>query len=310
MKRLLSLIAAMLIFALLLVPFVTASASSDEDGVSDETVTASAEEFDYSSFTPIIKSITDGAGKSTKAYSSGFGCGFGGLTLFVNHVYNLNFDYTVTQGDDEAPVPELKITGCDTEIKDRYISVQGGTVTVNAGNEPFSFTVIVMQNGEETENRLAVSVAKFKVEFTDLLLATLGFYALYTAISGRGSMFRNDFIKEGKEQSYKKTIRVFAVIIAVGMLAGAAVSIFCVGNDKLVWLRYLLFGIAIASLIASMIYSSRMTDKEKRAKAMVHGGSNTGSSAAAFEFDDDEPTLDDVLAKLDGEKNESEGENK
>ena len=54
----------------------------------------------------------------------------------------------------------------------------------------------------------------------------------------------------------------------------------------------------------------KLLHKEKKAKAYANGRtSGSTSSAAAFEFDDDEPTLDDVLAKIEADS-ASEGESK
>ncbi|MBQ1893242.1 MAG: hypothetical protein II155_03970, partial [Clostridia bacterium] len=74
--------------------------------------------------------------------------------------------------------------------------------------------------------------------------------------------------------------------------------------------RYVLFGIGLAALIAAMILNTVFTDKEKKQKAQATAltGGNT-SSAAAFEFDENEPTVDEVLAEIEKKKNEPKSEN-
>ena len=319
MKRFLTLTAALLICLMAFVPCVTAFAtdegsSGDISGDGEMTITSSQDDLtvgaspaqiDYSQYT-LNPSITDGEGKATRSYSTGLGCGAGGLTLFTNHQYIINFDYSPKEN---APVAELVIEDCDPEMQAKYVNVDGGSVHINTGDEPFSMTIVLLQNGEPTGTRLPLKVSKYKVDLTDVLIAAIGVYALITAITGKGNMFRNDFIKEGKEEQYKKLVRIASAVIAIAMLGVAAISIFGVSNDSLNWVKYTLFGIGLAALIATFVISGRFTDKEKRAKAVAGGPAPMHNSSAAFEFDDDEPTLDDVLAKIDSEKAENNDNN-
>ena len=291
MKRIISVFALLLMCALVLVP-VFALAESDT------TTTGADGKIDYSQFSPAY-SITDGDGNNTKAYSLGAGCGMGGITLFTDHDYKINFTYASNDDSVEPPVADIEILNCDPAMQEKYLSIENGSVRVKAGNEPFGFTLALKQNGEVTNNALSFNVSKFKVDLTDILLLGIGVYALVTAITGTGAMYRNEFVKDGMEDKFKKTVRIAALIVGICMIGVALLSIFCSGNESLSWLKYVLFGIAVATLIGSLILTSRMIDKDKRTKAQATA--RTGgptNSAAAFEFDDDEPTIDDVLANM------------
>lgn len=299
MKRIFGAAALLLVCLMLLVPVTLAFAEGSD--------TATTGSIDYSKFTPSYN-ITDGDGNATKSYSLGLGCGMGGITLFTDRDYMINFAYAANDSNaGEPPVPELELSASDPAALEKYLSVENGSVRVKAGSEPYSFNVAIKQNGEVTNMALNFNVAKYKLDFTDILLVAIGVYAIASAITGTGALFRNEFIKDGMEDKFKKTVRIAALIVGLCMIGVALLSIFGVRNDGLSWLKYVLFGIAMVTLIGSFVLTSRMTDKEKRAKAQATA--RTGgptNSAAAFEFDENEPTIDDVLANIN--KNDPDNE--
>lgn len=315
MKKLFFLFAALLICMLLIVPLGAAFAEGDtaDDGemhilsaedTSAETATTGA--IDYSGVTMRSPVMRDENGKITNNYSTGLSCGASGVTLFTDHYYDLSFVYAnKTDNSDSSIVPEIEIRDCPAEALNKYVRVNGGTVTIDRSPEPFSFTIAVLQNGEDLGS-MRINVAKYKVDFSDILLLGIGVYALVTAITAKGTLFRNEFIKEGMEDDFRRSVRIAAAVVGLAMIAAALISIFGCTVDWLRWVKYALYLVAVIALIASLIITNRMTDKEKRAKAQATArtGGPTASSAA-FEFDENEPTIDDVLANLNKDNNDN-----
>lgn len=301
----------MLICMLVLVPIHSALAAEAEDAGEVITLTSAGEGEDtvgitsasdgavnYDELSLKSPSIRDENGKITTKYSGGLSCG-SNMILFTDHYYDIHFDYVnKSDGSASSVVPELEIRDCPSNILGKYVRVENGSVIVEPSEEQYSFNLVLLQNGKDVAG-MGMSVAKYKVEFSDILILGIAVYALVTAITGTGAMFKNEFIKEGKEEDFKKYVRICALIVGVCMLAVAFISIFLCSKDNLAWLKYVLFGVGIAALIASLVITSKMTDKEKKAKAMAAGRTGSvGDSSAAFEFDEDEPTIDDVLANM------------
>jgi|GEM_PF-1885321 len=295
MKRTLAAFALLLLCLFVVLPAF--SAFAEGEGITDG-------EIDYSKFTARLDSLTDGEGNRTNAFSTGLSCGANGYTLYTGRDYSINIIYTANDSasTEQVPVAELEIIDCDPAMKEKYLSIENGSVKVKAGNDKYSFKVLLLQNGKSTEQAVPFNVASHKLELNDILLLGIGAYALLTAITGSGSMLRNEFVKDGMEDKFKKTVRIASAVVGVAVIGVAVISIFCTASGKLNWLKYVLLVVAVGALIAALILANKMTDKEKRAKAQATA--RTGgptNSAAAFEFDDDEPTIDDVLAKINNE---------
>ena len=56
-------------------------------------------------------------------------------------------------------------------------------------------------------------------ELFDVGIALAGIYMLYGAITGKGSLYKTDNVKKGREQSYRKLVRLFC--LPGGLLAVA-----------------------------------------------------------------------------------------
>ena len=344
MKRFLSLFALLLAVSMVLIPFASALASTDtseqaspddgedvmtilsseEDSSDDKAnasddeadgdllttgaesaeaaATAAAEDIDTSGMS-VTFSVFDGEGNETRNFSGGTGCFSTGYTFYTDHDYKISYIYT--DGSEKVKEAAIRVIDCDPEMQSKYLKVEGNTLSIKAGKENYSFKVALFENGAVTDKQMQINVARFKVEFTDILILGIGVYALATAITGTGAMFRNEFIKEGCEEKFKKYVRICSAVVGVCMLGVAAISIFLCGNEKAVYAKYALFGIAVAALIGSLVITSKMTDKEKKAKAYASGRTGgVSDSSAAFEFDEDEPTIDDVLAMKHDNKDE------
>lgn len=303
MKRLFSLFAAVLLLALCIAPLTVTAALAEGEAVTiTATETEASDKIDYEGLQLRQPVITDENGNITTKYSTGLSCG-SGVMMYVNHYYDIHFAYVNTKDKTESSVlPEIEIRDCDPQMQSKYVSVENGSVILKSSPEPYSLNIVLLQNGEEL-GAISISVVKFKVDFTDILMLGIGIYALVTAITASGALFRNDFIKDGREDDFKKYVRIAAAVVGLCLIGVALVSIFGCTVDWLRIVKYTLFGVAVIALIASLVITSRLTDKDKRAKAQATA--RTGgptNSAAAFEFDENEPTIDDVLNKL---KNES-----
>ena len=315
MKRFFSVFALMLIMSLVLLPFGAAFATDGDGGLVSEpadegdgvmTILSSEDEAaETDENSAITYAVYDGSGKETRNFSQGLGCGLTGYTFYTDHDYKISFVYVNSKTSEKIKDAVVTIVDCDKSMQDKYLTVEGNSVIIKAGKENYSFKIAIVEDGTVTSSQLPINVAKFKVEFTDIILMGIGVYALVTAITGSGAMFRNEFIKEGREDDFKKYVRICAAVVGVCMLAAAAISIFACSIDSMFLkvLRYVLFGIGIAALIGSLVITSRMTDKEKKAKAMTGGRAGASNSSAAFEFDENEPTIDDVIANM---KNKNE----
>lgn len=87
----------------------------------------------------------------------------------------------------------------------------------------------------------------------DLLLAIAGIYMLYCGFTGRGSLYRNEYIKKGMEEKYRNLIRQFCrfgglVAVAAGVLDYEKVSPL---GQILYWV-FTIFIVAVVVMIARM----------------------------------------------------------
>ncbi|MDL2218369.1 hypothetical protein LJC27_06885 [Christensenellaceae bacterium OttesenSCG-928-M15] len=116
----------------------------------------------------------------------------------------------------------------------------------------------------------------------------IGVYLLYSAITGKGQLFRNENVKKGKEALYHKRLRIMAAVIAPLMFIQAAIDYFTPGAAAEMQPALRTAGIAsyivtLAAVVVLIVISVRLTD---RAKAGAPKGK--GVSRAAFEFDEEE----------------------
>ncbi len=123
----------------------------------------------------------------------------------------------------------------------------------------------------------------------------VGLYLLFCGITGKGRLYESDFIKEGKEEKHKLIVRLTCLIAAMLMI-GTGVLAALDGYGKLRWINYILFGAMIVVFVAALLLLRSCTDREAKRKAQASGtpGHAPSSPNAAFIFDDDEPTVDDL----------------
>lgn len=141
----------------------------------------------------------------------------------------------------------------------------------------------------------SVSVVRQSMSVWDIIILGIGLYVLFLGITGKGKVYEAEFVKEGMELNYKRLIRICCIIISVCMIASGIIAA-ADGYGKLKLYKTIVFVIAVVFFIAGMIAAGNMIDKQARKEAEEKrmGGRDLKAPNAAFEFDDDEPTIDDI----------------
>ena len=186
----------------------------------------------------------------------------------------------------ETPASSDKFT-YEINEKNGYLFVKSsvlGEVRINAS----------CANGSELKETVKLNVNRQSVSLFDIVMFVIGLYLLYSAISGRGRIFDAEFVKEGMEAKHKKAMRISCLAAAVIMIAAGVVSALD-GFGKLQTVSMILFGLLCAVFVAAIIWTGKYVDKNAKREAQQQpGGGTLRAPKAAFEFDDDEPTIDDV----------------
>lgn len=186
----------------------------------------------------------------------------------------------------ETPASSDKFT-YEINEKNGYLFVKSsvlGEIRINAS----------CANGSELKETVKLNVNRQSVSLFDIVMFVIGLYLLYSAISGRGRIFDTEFVKEGMEAKHKKAMRISCLAAAVIMIAAGVVSALD-GFGKLQTVSMILFGLLCAVFVAAIIWTGKYVDKNAKREAQQQpGGGTLRAPKAAFEFDDDEPTIDDV----------------
>ena len=186
----------------------------------------------------------------------------------------------------EMPASSDKFT-YEINEKNGYLFVKSsvlGEIRINAS----------CANGSELKETVKLNVNRQSVSLFDIVMFVIGLYLLYSAISGRGRIFDAEFVKEGMEAKHKKAMRISCLAAAVIMIAAGVVSALD-GFGKLQTVSMVLFGLLCAVFVAAIIWTGKYVDKNAKREAQQQpGGGVPRAPKAAFEFDDDEPTIDDV----------------
>lgn len=186
----------------------------------------------------------------------------------------------------ETPASSDKFT-YEINEKNGYLFVKSsvlGEIRINAS----------CANGSELKETVKLNVNRQSVSLFDIVMFVIGLYLLYSAISGRGRIFDAEFVKEGMEAKHKKAMRISCLAAAVIMIAAGVVSALD-GFGKLQTVSMILFGLLCAVFVAAIIWTGKYVDKNAKREAQQQpGGGTLRAPKAAFEFEDDEPTIDDV----------------
>ena len=152
----------------------------------------------------------------------------------------------------------------------------------------------VCANGS-TAAEVTVPIQGKGLSLFDIVIAAIGLYLIVSAILGKGRLFDQSFVREGMEKKHKTIVRVTALVVGLLMLATAAIAAFD-AYDKLRIVKIVLFGVMIVLFIVSAVLMSKCMDRDKRREAQEgrYGANGKHSPDEAFDFDDNEPTVDDI----------------
>lgn len=288
----------------------SAGASEEPAETAAETATEAASSEEPAATEAVKHTLTlrtyDENGKEVRDMS-GMSCLSAMPNLYIKHAYKVVFGYSegssMEETDDEIIL--------DVVSENEGVTREHNTVFFPASDKPYKATIKIADPAQpENKIEVPVSVKRFNLGLTDIIVAFIAVYVLINVFSGKGALFNDEFIKEDKKPLFKKLTRILACVTGVMFLLAAVLAICFSYLDWVRIARYVLFGIGLAALIAAMILNTVFTDKEKKQKAQATAltGGNT-SSAAAFEFDENEPTVDEVLAEIEKKKNEPKSEN-
>lgn len=115
----------------------------------------------------------------------------------------------------------------------------------------------------------------------------LGAYLLYGALTQKGQMYKNDNIKKGMEEKYRKLMRLFGFTLGPMMLALGVVDYFSANNASLKTLMLVLWGLTMAGIVLMFVLTLRMTDRAKAKSGSGASARQKGAPRAAFEFEED-----------------------
>ncbi|MBR0156913.1 MAG: hypothetical protein IJM20_05295 [Clostridia bacterium] len=202
-------------------------------------------------------------------------------------------EMTAVLKDEKGNVIDPKEYTCEiiTDESNRYvgylhiISPELGSIEIDA--KAFDGSAI------ETAK---LDVIRQSLSIWDIIMLGTGLYLLFAAITGRGRLYESEFVKEGMEKKHRTIIRVTCLVVALLMIATGVVAALD-GYGKLKLVNFILFGAMLVVFIAALILLRRCTDVEAKRKAQATGTAGPRKSPnAAFVFDDDEPTVDDIKA--------------
>lgn len=307
-------IAAILVFAFAAVVFAAETDAADKTGDPEGsggviTVGATSETTEN----PIPDGyqlglfVLDGEGKNVSASGGLLSCITGGsVDLFIKNEYQIVAKLYNSKNEYLEPETEL-ILGVEDESGNT--TLEHNRVILRAADKPYSFTLKVLNtSSEDGYTSYPISVKRFKLEVTDMLIAALAVFVVVGVFRKNSSLFSDEFIKEDKKPLYKKIMAALGVASGVVLIAGAVIGVCFSYLDWAKTVRYIVMGVGAALIIGMFVVNTLMTDKEKRDKAQQTARTGGGNaSKAAFEFDGTEPTLDEVLENM--KKENKDGEN-
>jgi hypothetical protein len=85
----------------------------------------------------------------------------------------------------------------------------------------------------------------------DLFVIISGAYMLYSAITGKGSLYKSEYIKKGFEEKYKKFVRWFC--LCGGLIACAAGLFDYIKNESLAMIMYAILTLIIILYIIIIV---------------------------------------------------------
>ena len=138
-------------------------------------------------------------------------------------------------------------------------------------------------------------------EFLDIFQIGIGVYLAFFAIRGKGKVYENEYVKEGMEEKYRKTMRLWLAVLSPMVILVGTLGL--LGYNKGFGLNVptILWALTIVGFVMLIVQTSKMTDKTK-SRASAAGQQAGPYRHPAFDFDD-EDTAQPVPAEE--EKNET-----
>lgn len=200
-----------------------------------------------------------------------------------------NLTFTVTLTDENNN--DISEGSLDWEIN------ENGLIIITA-SELGTITVKAVSSMTEESAEAEIPVIKQSLTAWDIIILGIGLYALYLGISGRGKIYESEYIKEGMDKKYKLVTRICCILVALCMIASGIVAAVD-AYGKLSALNTIMFIVAIVLFLAGMVVTRLLTDTKakKEDEAKRASGRDMKAPSAAFDFDDDEPTVDDIIKK-------------
>ena len=122
----------------------------------------------------------------------------------------------------------------------------------------------------------------------ELVQIGLGVFLLFCAITGKGKIYKNDYIKEGYEEKHFKVTRIWLFLISPITMLGGLINLLKWDTTGGI-LSGIVWGMVLVGFVGYLIISSRMTDRTKNIQA-----ENIPHKHPAFDFDDeDAPKVDE-----------------
>lgn len=139
----------------------------------------------------------------------------------------------------------------------------------------------------------------------DYIQIAIGIYMGFYAIRGKGKIYENEFVKEGMEEKYRKTIRLWLAIISPLIIIVGTLGILGYNDGTLTSPAMILWILTMVCFVLLLVQTSRLTDRTK-AKAASAAPAKPRRNPA-FDFDDEEAGEDDTAARLEN-KSADDGE--
>lgn len=121
-----------------------------------------------------------------------------------------------------------------------------------------------------------------------LMELAAGAYLSFSAISGKGHVFRNEAVKKGMEQTYKKRIRLLSALLGPVLLALGIVDL--ISGDQtggtLFTVSIVLYCIGLVLLGILVGISIAMTDRKKQKQTSKVTAKSDAMPHSAFDFDE------------------------
>lgn len=218
-----------------------------------------------------------------------------------------------------SPIAVAQFAGASSAMKaeDMDVTVTAykivGDEKIELGEDEYSFEVdsngyIKVMSSELGEVHILVTgkvsgktaeatipVVRRSLTVWDIIMLGIGLYAFGMGITGKGRIYEEQFIKEGMEANYRMIVRIACIVIALLLIgSGIVAAVDTYGHYALV--KNIIFGVAIVIIVAAMIATGRMVDKgsKKEAQEKAMAGRDLKAPSSAFDFDDDEPTIDEI----------------